>query len=363
MAGVDDSKNDSGLIFQGTPAELDAEFRRLGVSGGVNGIREDGNVVVMPPAPTVVDSEMLDAAARAMRVLMMEFMLAQRVDQNPRGVLRVKDSPSFLDKPIEVLPDGTITTVAKMCINLKWSTSLVHGSDMVFGFTETIDSMLEDGEEVTAVESLRFLKAATQDLEIFACVGDQLSPIMQQKCEGGKPNVKAVFLTKNAQTGEDRKIQLLAFESGKPVGTVIAGIPLSSSLEEKFNYCAVATDRSGENVYTFELSKLSGNAVRVELGSTLNAVMEVVMMACHKLKHSKRNPFPTEGKIVNVAAGFKIAKLPELAELGDDCKLNVSIDEDGIVEGQRLIQFVPVNFSITKGSKVICEGVFTSAQR
>lgn len=346
MAGVDDAqKEDSGLIFRGTPAELDAEFRRLGVSGGVNGIREDGRVV---------DAELLDTAAITMRVLMVEFMAAQSVEPRPTEVV---------NGPIEVLSDGTVTTVAKMCINSKWSTRLVHSSDMVFGFSETIDSMLEDGEAVTAVESLRFLKAATQDLEIFACVGDQLSPTMQQKCEGRKPNVKAVFLTKNAKTGEERRIQILAFENGNPVGVVVSGVGLASSLEKKFNSWEVDGDRGGRNVYTFELSSPRGNAVRVELGSTLNAVMEVVMMACLKLMNSQRNPFPTEGKIVNVASGFKITRLPKLAELGDDCKLNVSIDEDGIVEKPRMIQFVPVNFSITKGSGVICEGVFTYAQR
>jgi hypothetical protein len=250
-----------------------------------------------------------------------------------------------------------------MCFNLNWSSSLVHGSDMVFGFSEAIDSMLEDGESVIAVESLRFLKASTQNLEIFACVGEQLSPVMQQKCEGRKPNVKAVFLIKNSQTGEEKKIQLLAFENGRPVNLITSGMGLASSLQKNFSHWEVDADSVGQAVYTFDLSKPKGNAVGVERGVTLNAVMEVVMMACHKLKHSRRNPFPTEGKALNVASGFKITKLPELAELGDDCKLSISIDEDGIVEGARLIQFVPVKFSITKGSNVICEGVFTSAQR
>lgn len=339
MAGVDDKDNqdhklDGPLVISGNPDQIAEALASMGV-------------------PAIVIDQMRGMSA----IAVMRFGVSFAADGLFDTIHHEDESEDEdLVTSFEMLPDGTITAVGRMWSNARWTPSMAHSSDMMFSTAEFVDHLLGDKEEVTAVESMRFLDKVKGNLQMYACVGE-LSEVMKERCAKSKPNLQVVFLTRNSETGEERKINFLGFKNGEPMYGIATGMEdLPLALVRGFN----AWEKLDEDRYIFDLSNPPENLPDTGLGGVLNAVMEVVLQAFSKLKNSKRNPFPKS--LWHAAYNFQMKSLPEVKDLDDSCKLELFIDRTGIVEKPNGFRFLPVKFAIKRAGKVICEGIYTNAQ-
>lgn len=366
MSDLDDPKG--GRIVAGTQAELDAELRRLGVGGGIGEIRGAADSRVRELMQDLAGSDELRLAAVSLAAALLSVALGgarkEINDKAPKVSKPETHDELFFARPIEVLPDGTARAVGTMFYNRRWSDVLVHSSDMMFSCAGVVDALLEDGEEVMGVQSLRFLNPVQNDMELVAYVGDVPEDV-SLRCVERKPDLKATFLTRNAATGAERKIQLFGFQnkqsaSENPAFNGMAYLP--ASLSEGFSSWERDTGADGNDLFIFDLGKPDSRIADVKLGSVLNAVMELVMEAFSKLRRAKRNPFPVAYDDYNLAYGFDFSKLPKVEQLDERCNLAVSVDKTGVVEKENGFRLVPLRFFIKREGVLICEGVFTIAQ-
>lgn len=317
--------------LEGTnPDELDVEIQQLGV-------------------------DMLVLAARALRLQLMDFMAAQGAqEQSGKDAL-------FYAEPVEVLENGRATAVGKMMFNMDWSHYLVHSADMMFSASGVVEALLNEDEEVVGVESLRFLNPVKNNLKLYACVGE-LSEDVSERCAQRKPDLKATFLTKDSVTGEERKIQLFGFQNNQSAGKngCIRMAYLPNSLSRNFASWERDVDGEGNDVFIFDLAEPDSRVAETKLGSSLNAVMELVMHALSNVRKFSKNAFP-KGEY-NLAYGFDFKKLPETEQLNQNCKLLISVNKAEIVEKANGFRLIPVKFAIKNPRGIICEGVYTSAQ-
>ncbi|MCX6735053.1 MAG: hypothetical protein NTZ25_04075 [Candidatus Peregrinibacteria bacterium] len=353
------SVDDSEFIFKGTPGELDVELRKLGVSGGVNGIREDGKAVMSPVVATALDPEIVAAASRTMRRQMAEFMAAQR-----SPVVESDVGDVFFAKPIEIAEDRKrATAVGKMRFNYGWSTSLVHSSDMMFSAGSVVEALLSKGEEVAGVEALRFMDPVQNNIEWHACV-DELAPDVVEKCSQIKPDVKATFLIKDPETGNERKILLFGFqnnESARSNAHILDMANLPTALSTGFSKWKESVSSEGDMLFEFDLSRPDLRVSGMELGISMNTVMELVMSSFNNVKMFIPSDF--YGRFGSLAYGFDFKKLPKVEELDQNCKLVISLNKKGIVVKPNGIRVVPLKFLIKRFEKVVAEGVYQSAHK
>jgi hypothetical protein len=323
-----------------------------------------------PITEAVVRDAQLRAAALFMKASLAEFMAAQiDTDVTTESVYKpavsspkkFSSDPMFFERPVEILANGTARAVAKMHYNLRWSSAVIHSADMMFSAGGVVEALLEDGEDVTGVQSLRFLNPVQNNVEMFAYVGDD-SEEVASRCVEKKPDLKAVFLTKNSKTGAERKIQLFGFQNRQDASLNeafydMACLPASLS---KFDVINLMSDGSGNNIFGFNLTKPAFSVFETKVGSVLNTVMELVMWACVELRETEISPFPPG--TFNLAYNFDFKKLPAVEELDEKCELMLLVNRGGIVERPNGFRLIPVLFSIRKDGKFICEGVYTSAQ-
>lgn len=366
MSGEDKPK----LIIAGSLDDLNGELHDLGVVGGVESLRDESEWKVRVTLARPVDRDtpsrdLVISAIEGLRAQMNEFMAAQsklREDANAEDLSALSEDEFFCAKPVEVLEDGTATAVGRMMYNMRWSRYFVHSSDMMFSSSGLVEALLNEGEEVVGVESMRFLNPVQNNLELFACVGE-LSPDIAGRCAQRKPDLKAVFLTRNEVTGEERSIQLFGFQNGQssaknPIVPDMAYLP--AALSRDFNSWERNMDKDGNDVFTFDLSQPDSRIAKTKLGASLNAVMELAMYSFSKVRRTSKNICPNGD--YNLAYGFDFKKLPKPEQLNEECKLLISVDKAGIVEKSSGFRLIPVKFSIRKGGKAICEGVFINAQ-
>lgn len=357
MSGEDKTK----LIVSGNLEDSGDDLHSLGVSSGDTApVNEDGSHMAQ-----------LRAVALSMRASLLEFMDAQSgsvsavADLVYKPALRCPKKFSsdqfFFDSPVEILPNGTARAVAKMHYNLRWSSSLVHSADMVFSAAGVVEALLEDEEKVVGVQSLRFLNPVQNNVEMFAYAGET-SEEVSVRCAERKPDLKATFLTKNAGTGVERKIQLFGFQnkqdaSRNEASSDMARLPASLS---KFEDIQLLLLKSGLQVFAFNLAKPDFVIAGTLLGSGLNTVMELVMRACIELRGTDVNPFPRGA--FNLAYNFDFKKLPEVKKLDEKCQLMLFVNKDGIVEKPNGFRLIPIMFAIRREGVLLCEGIYTSAQ-
>lgn len=366
MSGEDNPK----LIVTGSLGDLNCELHNLGVVGGVESLRDDPEWKVKETLDRPVDRnvpsrDLVLSAIAGLRAQMQEFMAAQaKLPENAHAedLSALSGDKLFYATPVEVLEDGTATAVGRMMHNMRWSRYFVHSSDMMFSSSGLVEALLNEGEEVVGVESMRFLNPVQNNLELFACAGE-LSPDIAGRCAQRKPDLKAVFLTKNEVTGEERNIKLFGFQNGQssaknPIMPDMAHLP--AALSKDFNSWERDMDKDGNDVFTFDLSQPDSRIAKTKLGASLNAVMELVMYSFSKVRRTSKSVCP-EGNY-NLAYGFDFKKLPKPEQLNEECKLLISVDKAGIVEKSSGFRLIPVKFSIKKGGKIISEGVFIDAQ-
>lgn len=358
MAEESGSVKDSEFIFQGTPGELDVELKKLGVYGGVNGIREDGRAVYAPAL------DMVATAMKTLRNRLDEFLAAQYPETDESGTNDHLDNDVFFAEPIKVAENRKrATAVGKMRFNYGWSTSLVHSSDMMFSAGSVVESLLAEGEEVVGVEALRFMDPVQNNIEWHACV-DELAPDVVEKCAQVKPDVKATFLVKDPETGSERKILLFGFQNKQSARNNanrldIANLP--KSLSANFSRWETSVSSEGDVLFEFELSGPDSKVSEMKLGTAMNAVMELAMVSFSEIRIFVPRDF--YGRFGSLAYGFDFKKLPKVEELDQNCKLVLSLNKSKIVIKPNGVRVVPINFLIKRFDKVVTEGVFQSAHK
>lgn len=358
---------ESLLVIFFMPGE---DKNKLIVDGNIEGLDVSGSDTA-PISKDGPDMAQLRAAELFMRASLLEFMDAQSAPVSAAADLVYKPAlrcPKkfssdrfFFESPVEILPNGTARAVAKMHYNLRWSSSLIHSADMVFSAGGVVEALLQDEEKVISVQSLRFLNPVQNNVEMFAYAGET-SEEVSARCAERKPDLKATFLTRNADTGVERKIQLFGFQNKQDASRneAFSGMArLPASLSE-FEDIQLLLLRSGRQAFAFNLTKPDFVIAGTLLGSGLNTVMELVMSACSELRGLDVNPFPSGA--FNLAYNFDLKKLPEVDKLDEKCELILFVNKDGIVERPNGFRLIPIMFSIHREGVLICEGVYTSAQ-
>lgn len=364
MAGEDKSK----LIVPEGLDGLDVELRNLGVVDGLRGLRGELSWKVgevLDRSANISGTDLMLLAVDRMRQEFEKFMAAQNglfAEDRTEDLSNLSADNILYTKPIEFLEDGTATAVGRTMYNKRWSRYFAHSSDMMLPSGGLVEALLNEGEEVVGVESMRFLNPVQNNLELFACAGE-LSPDIAGRCAQRKPDLKATFLTKNAITGEQRSIKLFGFQNDEsstrnPMIPNMANLP--AALSRDFNSWERDMDKDGNDVFTFDLSQPDSGIVETKVGVALNAVMELVMCSFSRVRRGSKNICPDGG--YNLAYGFDFKKLPKPEQLNEECKLLISVDKAGIVEKSSGFRLIPVKFSIQKGGNVISEGVFINAQ-
>ena len=259
-------------------------------------------------------------------------------------VAKPKPKSKFLKGGIEHLNDGVVTAVGRMVYNYGWSHSLVHSSDMIFAIGELVDTLLEEGDAVVAVESLRFLNPVKHNLKMFACVADD-DGLLKTQCPTGKPDVKAVFVVKNAETGLERKVQFVAFQNEEAVSQhVRCSDPNIDFLTSNFDLWESDKDADGKDIEIFDIGEgLAGMGAECNAYQMMNVIMELVMNAYCVLRKFGKGIIPPAQ--FSIATAFEMKKIPEFRDIESGCRLEIMVDLDSMLEKPNGWRFFPVRFN------------------
>lgn len=252
--------------------------------------------------------------------------------------------------------DGTVHAQSSgLYLNRRWSSQYAHGSDSIRPVGEVVENLLKDGEDISAVDDVRFLSLVLAELCVFA--RRDAKPTIPEGYTLARPAIEAVFST---STGN--KIYASAYPTKQPIRAASENgsqlvCSLSKDFEEGFEKERLP---SGNEKLTFDLSQgplrqLKSADATVDL--RISTVMELFLRA-YKVVFKRRS---LSGS--GFAAGLKDLKLPSRESFPRINKLAVEwstpfVPTKVTVNGFHLIE---LNFSLCEGTKVLGAGTFVLA--
>lgn len=324
-----------------------------------NNERNAGHVdVELPDLPRVSSSvAQIISDGRGGTVIVLDLgAIACGVTDDVRSQVDVDDNSDSSIRDHSVLEDGSVTALSRLYVNYNWSNGLVHGPDMIFAFHELVETLLEGGETVVAIDSMQFRQPVTANLQLYAKVGDE-NILPSGYSDGQKPAVIAEFVTSNG-----RKIKLQGFKTTNSIDQFAeAGVSLFRYLGKDFDTWELSSDSDGREIRIFDMEPLKG---KPKLGegispSGMNVAMDLVLYAASKLGKARRSVIPKAD--FAVAASLKFDVIPSGVDLcGGGCKLELDVGK--IKENGGEFRFIPIEFVFKKTGNLIGKGVFTIAQ-
>lgn len=301
----------------------------------------------LPEGEDIGDLRLKYALLTIVRESLVAIMAAQvDVDEN--------NSDSSI-RARSVLEDGSVTALSKLYFNHNWSRGLVHGPDMIFAFHELAETLLENGETVVAINSMKFRRPVNRDLQLYAKICDDNTSLSILP-DGQNPAVLAEFATSNG-----RKIQLQGFKTASPIDQFPEeGYSSFHHLGRNFGTCTIRKYNDGKEIYMFNVEPLNAQDQWETTISPegMNLAMDLVLYAFSRISMANDSVIPEAD--MNVVASLKFDVIPSDMNLCGGCKLELSFGK--IEENGRGFEFIPVEFAFKKDGKEIGKGIFTIAQ-